>query len=364
MFIIKKIISIILALIVSVSMMTGCSSKPDSNSEDIAADPAVKRKEYNYLTGLPFAEGADKKARPIAVMINNLKIAHPQSGLTNADIIYEAVTEGGITRLMALYSDIEKIDKVGPVRSARDAFIEMMLPLNAIYVHIGSSTSATKMLNFYSYQDIDGIYLGSLAFQQNPELAKSKGPEHSWFTDKNLIKAGIEKNGIVTKNNFYPAFQFVEYGKDPVVPSGGNANNVAFAYSSYADVAFNYDASSGKYMKSAFGAPHMDADTNSQLAFDNVIIIIADVGIQEENGVLADIDMSGGTGYYFYGGKYEEITWEKGEPEQPLMLYGADGEILGVNTGKSYVGILDKDQLETMVISEETQTVASVERVQ
>ena len=213
----------------SVSMMTGCSSKPDSNSEDIAADSAVKRKEYNYLTGMPFAEGADKTARPIAVMINNLKIAHPQSGLTNADIIYEAVTEGGITRLMALYSDIEKIDKVAPVRSARDVFIEMMLPLNAIYVHIGSSTSATKMLNFYSYQDIDGIYLGSLAFQQNSELAKSKGPEHSWFTDKNLIKAGIEKNSIVTKNNFYPAFQFVEYGKDPVVPAGGNANNVAFA---------------------------------------------------------------------------------------------------------------------------------------
>jgi hypothetical protein len=46
------------------------------------------------------------------------------------------------------------------------------------------------------------------------------------------------------------------------------------------------------------------------------------------------------------------------------MLYGADGEILGVNTGKSYVGILDNDQLGTMVISEETQTVASVERVQ
>ena len=88
MFIIKKIISLILALIMSVSMMTGCSSKPDSNSEDIAADPAVKRKEYNYLTGMPFAEGADKTARPIAVMINNLKIAHPQSGLTNADIIY------------------------------------------------------------------------------------------------------------------------------------------------------------------------------------------------------------------------------------------------------------------------------------
>ena len=363
MFIIKKIISLMLALVMAMAVMTGCSNNGGEGQQE-SVDPTVKRKEYNYLTGMPFAEGADKTARPIAVMINNLKIAHPQSGLTNADIIYEAVTEGGITRLMAVYSDIEKIDKVGPVRSARDAFIEMMLPLNAIYVHIGSSTSATKMLDFYSYQDIDGIYLGSLAFEQNPELAKSKGPEHSWFTNKNLIKAGIERNNIATKNNFYPAFEFVEYGSDARLPEGGNASTVDFAYSSYANVSFSYDSATGKYLKNAFGVPHMDADTNTQLAFDNVIVMVTDVGIQAENGVLAEIDMSEGTGYYFFGGKYEEIKWSKGEPEEPLMLYNTDGDVLKVNTGKSYVGILGTDQLETMVISEEVQTTASVERVQ
>ncbi len=362
MFTIKKIISLMLALIMAVGFMTGCSGNGNENNDTV--DNTVKQKEYNYLTGLPFAEGADKTARPIAVMINNLKIAHPQSGLTNADIIYEAVTEGGITRLMALYSDIEKIDKVGPVRSARDRFIEMMLPLNAIYVHIGSSTSASDMLNFYSYLDIDGIYLGSLAFEQNAELAASKGPEHSWFTNKELIKAGIEKNNIPTKNNFYPAFDFVEYGKTARLPEDGNAISINYAYSSYANVGFSYDSSSGKYLKSAFGVPHMDADTNSQLAFDNVVVIVTDIGIQQDNGVLADVDMDGGKGYYFYGGKYEEITWEKGEPEQPLVLYNADGDVLKVNTGKSYVGILATDQLETMVISEEVQTTASVERVQ
>ena len=347
---IKKFISIMLALVMALAMMTGCSGSQGSG-EDEVVDPTVKRKEYNYLTGMPFDEDADKTARPIAVMINNLKIAHPQSGLSNADIIYEAVTEGGITRLMALYSDIEKIEKVGPVRSARDRFIEMMLPLNAIYVHIGSSTSASKMLNFYSYKDIDGIYLGSLAFEQNSELAKSKGPEHSWFTNKNLIKAGIEKNGITTKNNFYPAFDFVDYGQTRT-PEDGTASAVEFAYSSYATVGFTYDSENGKYLKTAFGVPHKDADTGSQLAFDNVVLLVTEVGIQEENGVLAEIDMSDGVGYYFYGGSFEKITWEKGEPEQPLVLYSSNGGVLQVNTGKSYVGILDIDQLNTLVITE------------
>ena len=145
---------------------------------------------------------------------------------------------------------------------------------------------------------------------------------------------------------------------------GENANTVSYAYSNYADVSFSYDASAGKYLKNAFGVPHMDADTNTQLAFDNVFVILADVGIQEENGVLADIDLTEGTGYYFYGGKYEEITWKKGQPEEPLLLYDADGEILKVNTGKSYIGILDAKQADSMAISEEVHTVASVERVQ
>lgn len=364
-FIIKKFIGLMLTVVMVLSVFTACSSQGEQQPDNGGNAPAVelKQKEYNYLTGMPFADGADKTARPVAIMINNLKIAHPQSGLTNADIIYEAVTEGGITRLMALYSDIEKIEKSGPVRSARDAFIEMMLPLNAIYVHIGVSTSAEKMLNFYSYQDIDGIYLGSLAFAQDSNLAKTKGPEHSWFTNKDLIRAGIEKNNIPTKNNFYPAFDFVEYGQTRTL-AGENANTVSYSYSDYADVSFGYDAATGKYMKNAFGVPHMDADTNTQLAFDNVFVILAKSGIQEENGVLADIDLTEGKGYYFHGGKYEEITWEKGQPEQPLLLYGKDGDILKVNTGKSYVGILDESREDGIIISEEVYSTASVERVQ
>ena len=156
----------------------------------------------------------------------------------------------------------------------------------------------------------------------------------------------------------------MEYGSDSRLPEGGSASHVEFAYSSYATVGFSYDSSSGKYLKSAFGVPHMDADTNSQLAFDNVVVILADTSIQAENGVLADIDLSEGKGYYFFGGNFEEISWSKGEPEQPLILKDKSGDVLKVNTGKSYVGILSSAQKDTIVISEETQTTASVERVQ
>ena len=360
---IKRIISMIMVLAMALTAFTACSKGGDEGEKAPEAGN-VPGKEYNYLTGLPVDENMDMSARPVAVMINNLKVALPQNGLENADLIYEAVTEGGITRLMAVYSDIDKIEKVGPVRSARDQFVEMMLPLNAIYVHIGASTSSERMLNFYSYQDIDGIYLGFLAFRQDAELAKTKGPEHSWFTNSELIKAGINKTGVETKNDFYPAFDFVDYEKeDRVLPLEG-ANTITFSYSGYADVGFAYDEETGRYKKSAFGIPHMDADTNTQVAFDNVFVLLTDVGIQEENGILPDFSMEGGSGYYFCNGHYEEITWKKGAPENPLILLDANGEVLKVNPGKSYIGLLDNEMADTIVISEEVQSVANVERVQ
>ncbi|MEG1781856.1 MAG: DUF3048 domain-containing protein [Oscillospiraceae bacterium] len=360
MLIIKKITSLLLILTLGVTLFTGCKKTQEKPGEpDIKVEPH----EYNYLTGLPFASGMSDNSRPVAVMINNAKAALPQSGLTNADIIYEMVTEGGVTRLMALYSDINNVGKVGPVRSARDQFIEFMLPLNAVYVHIGTSTSAKDMLNFYSYQDIDGIYLGSVAFEFDSERNKTKGAEHCWFTNSDLIKAGVNQTGIKTQSNFYPAFEFVPASEKPRVIEGKAANTISFNFSDYADVSITYDTATNKYMKYAFGAPQIDQDTNLQLSFDNVVILLTDIGVQP-NGVLADVALEKGKGYYFNGGKYEAITWEKGEPNQPLILKNSKKDLLKVNPGKSYVAVLGNDKVDTLAISEDVSTVASVERVQ
>ena len=319
-----------------------------SSAPSDAPSSTVSNRKINYLTG-ETATG-DNTIRPVAVMISNAKVNIPQSGISNADIIYEAVTEGGVTRLMALYSNMDTIGKTGSIRSARDQFIQLMLPLNAIYVHIGTSTSAKRMLDFYSYNDIDGIYLGFLAFQYDTEMAKIKSSEHCWFTNSDLIKAGIEKNSITTKNSFYPAFNFTESGS--VVPlESDDVQQVKFSYSGYSDVTFTWDKNQNKFLKTAFGVPHTDAENGQQLAFDNVFIILTDIGIQEENGILPEFDFeSGGSGWYFYGGKMQEITWKKGEPVDPLIIMDKGGNPIKVNTGKTYVGVLGNDRLDTVEI--------------
>ncbi len=331
----------------------GSDGRKEPSKSGDAPSSLVSNDKINYLTGE--AAVGDNTIRPVAIMVSNAKVNIPQSGISNADIIYEAVTEGGVTRLMALYSNIDSIGKTGSIRSARDQFIQLMLPLNAIYVHIGTSTSAKRMLDFYSYNDIDGIYLGFLAFQYDTEMAKIKSSEHCWFTDSSLIRAGIEKNGIPTKNSFYPAFNFTEPGS--VVPlEGDDVKQINYSYSGYSNVSFTWDREKGKFLKTAFGVPHTDAENGQQLAFDNVFIIVTDIGVQEENGILPDFDFkSGGSGWYFYGGKMQEITWKKGEPVDPLIILDKSGEPIKVNTGKTYVGILGTDRLDTVEFITETE---------
>ena len=93
---------------------------------------------FSYLTGEPI----DKKAgiqRPYAIMINNIKEGLPQSGVSQADVIYEAQVEGGITRLMALFQDVDDVEKIGSIRSARHYYIDFANDYDAIYVHYGQS---------------------------------------------------------------------------------------------------------------------------------------------------------------------------------------------------------------------------------
>ena len=178
------------------------SEQPDVN-EDVQ-NIVVEEREYNYITGEEL-KGGDNTQRPVAVMIDNSKFAQPQYGTADADIIYEMVTEGGITRLMAVFDKLDDIQRLGPVRSARDQFVQFMLPLNAVYVHIGTSIYANEMLNFYHYQNIDGLYLGVSSFDYDETRAKTYAHEHCWFTNADLIRNGINSTGINTTGNLYPA---------------------------------------------------------------------------------------------------------------------------------------------------------------
>ena len=289
--------------------------------------------------------------RPVAVMVDNSKYAMPQSGIEAAEIIYEMVTEGGITRLMAVFSDIDKVEDVGPIRSARDQFVQFMLPLNAIYVHIGTSIYASEMLNFYHYQDIDGLYLGVSSFVFDSKRAEKYAHEHCWYTDDGMIEEGMRRTGLSINGNLYPAFNFADYREGAVtLDTGLEADEISFRFSDYADAAFHFDKEENRYYKDTFGAPQIDESTGNQIAFENVILLETDITLYPD-GICTAFDFeAGGMGYYFYGGRYIPVTWQKGQPEEPLQLFDTEGSLIEINTGKTYVAVIDKEMLDTLKI--------------
>ena len=358
MFIIKKLVSVFLAALLALSM-AACSAKTPSEGGSSAPqqpEEPVKNREYNYITGEAFKDGESSTNRPVAVMIDNSKYALPQSGIEAADIIYEMVTEGGITRFMAVYSDMNKFTLAGPVRSARDQFVQFVLPLNAIYVHIGTSIYANDMLNYYKYQDIDGLYLGVTSFDFDKERAKYLAHEHCWYTKPNLVLDGINATGLSTTGNLNPAFNFADYNNgDITFEKGKAAVDITYRLSNYADAAFHFNSGDGRYYKDCFGAPQLDKDTGNQLSFDNVFLLYTAVGLYPD-GLCTSFDFSKGDGYYFFNGEYIPVKWSKGSPENPLVITDENGEEIEVNPGKSYVAFIDNSMKETLVISETVPT--------
>lgn len=318
------------------------------------------------LTGKKLAEDAPLQRRPLAVMVDNVRAALPQRGLMQADIVYEMVTESGITRLMAVYADYTKMPEVGPVRSARDQHVQLAFPLDALYLHVGGSTYANEMLSLYHYEDksINGRNAPG-ALELDADRNALSAIEHCWFTNGALFTQAAETYKLDTAlPAVRPAFQFVPYDAPPRVLTGGDALGVEVRFSGYTTCTLVYNAETRRYEKSQFGAPQMDENTGQQLAFDNVLVLFTDV-TKYPDGVLANVRYAfGGVGVYCSGGRYEKVRWMKGAPEEPLRIVSTDGTEtpVALNPGTTYVAIADLGVYPHFRISAVTPSAAKPQR--
>lgn len=349
----RKWISLLLAAVMCLGA-AACREETETSSSEttVTHEDALKDAEIltvNSITGQPLAEGVEDGMRPVAVMVDNAAAALPQRGISSADAIVEMITEGGITRLMALYADVNSMPQVGPVRSARDQHLQFALPLNAFAVHIGTSVYANNLLNLYSYKTIDGWYLGSTAFWFDEARKRDQGrlEEHCWYTDAALVSAGIDAIGEERVGKGYTLFPFASSAR---TLDGLDAPDMSFSFSDKANVSFVYNTDDGRYYKSQNGSPHQDEANGVQLSFDNVLVLRAQVGLKED-AFCSDYDLNGGQGWYFAGGKCVELTWTKGAPESPLEFFTTDGQELEINPGKSYLAVIPEEQAQTLVVN-------------
>lgn len=328
------------------SIPTNAQSTSDILATQETTQAPIAR-DVNPLTGLSgFNENAYGK-RPIAVVVENAPAARPQWGLCSPDIVIEGIVEGGITRMLWLYADVNTIPKVGPLRSARHDFVEMAEGLNAIFVHWGGSWAAYETIKTDNIDHIDGMtYSGQYFFR---DKSRNVALEHTGYTNGESIAKALSGLGINTELNtaYFSPFKFSAQDT-PATPAGGVCQSVSFVFSSSYKHEFKYNATDKLYYNFMNTNPMVE-DSGKQMAVTNVIVLYCPIYPWNDAKGHMEMDLTGGTGVLVTSGGYENISWKKGEPNNLLKLFVADGSELKLNPGKSYIGFVSDLQGNTKI---------------
>lgn len=347
------------AVCLLLSLLAGCAKPPEPVQTPPPAvenpiiipkpEPPIVEPEptgpADPLTGL-VTEEKIAKTIPIAVMINNYHLAFPQYGIAKAGIIYECMAEGSITRLMAIFNNYADIPEIGPVRSARDYFIDLAYNHGAYYIHYGGSPQAYAKVKSNAVKNLDGLSsLDGIMFWRDKERLK-KGSymiEHSVFTSGEKIIKGLNYKKYETESTeeIAPAFLFV---KEDYTPSGGVvANKVTIPYGTYTVPIFTYDKERKLYLREQVKGAHIDGATGEQLAVKNVLVLyVPQKIIAKDKAGRLDIDMiTKGKGLYITNGVAVPILFEKKALKEPIVYTTQDGKTLEVNCGQTFINCLD-----------------------
>ena len=368
----------ILAVLLPILILTACKT-PKEAAEDTQniqetqtpqiveteTDPAaevVDEDIVSYFTGLPCTK-EQQQHRPLAVMLNNIKEGCPQSGTSEASIIYECPVEGRITRLMGIFEDYEHVEKIGSIRSCRDYFVFLANEYDCIYCHFGQATPYVgDYLNSDGVDNISGAVSGIERPATNTfyRVSERKAPHNVYINTEGLLE-DIEKFGYRTtlREGYTPKFTFLKDGDDAykndqsatVLYPGGKETGKANGFSTVQS-RFEYNAQDGKYYRFQYGGEHIDEVTGQQLKFDNVVFQYCHGEVRDVHDYLA-FGCHGDNGYkvqVFTQGKMKEGTWKRTEDTLPATYTDYDGNPIPLTPGKTWVCIIWNDYADDVVI--------------
>lgn len=333
----KILIGILIVLVIICGVLLGIKfwGGKSQDSENIANENSVITVELNDETdNTPKSKYAGNQ-RTIAIMIDNVGDARPQTSLNQAMLVYEAYVEGGLTRYLAIYKNVE-IDTIGPTRSARPVFIDYALENDSIFVHYGGSPKALTEVTQYQMDNVNGIESPGNVFWRTNE----KAAPHNALTGTDRIWEYVETKGYrktTTERNV------LNYVLDDVkLEEGQTAETVSVPYSG-AKVKYLYNAETGLYERYLSDSLQKDWLTGETITTKNIIITIANnYTTDEENGYgRQQIENIGEKdGYYITNGKAVKIKCVKNSRTEKTVYKDLEGNEIEVNDGNTYIQIV------------------------
>ncbi len=299
-----------------------------------------------------------EKRRPLGVMIENHKEARPQSGLTAADIIYEAVAEGGITRFLAIFY-CKDAKYIGPVRSARIYFVDTLQEYGRypLYAHVGGANTPgpadalgeIRRLNWDSYNDLNQFGVPFPYYWRDYERLPSRATEHTVYsTTAKLWEYAKNKRDLtdVDENNKRWDEEFIKWKFKEDAQEKGNLTKVSFDFwvgkSDYS-VEWQYDKTTNSFKRFNGGEPHQDKNNDKQLEVKNVIVVYMQESSANdgyEGGHLLYKTIGEGKAIVFEDGKATEGIWRRKSVTQRIKFYDKKEQEVTFNRGQIFIEIL------------------------
>ncbi|SDE08347.1 Protein of unknown function [Paenibacillus sp. UNCCL117] len=307
------------------------------------------------LTGMKIP--SPNEVRPVMVVVNNAPQARPQSGLSQADLLFEVLAEGEITRLIAFYQSRSTTDPVGPVRSIRPYFISLGKGYGAVQVHAGGSPDGYETIRRQKIENLDEITNAGTYFWRE----KSRKAPHNLYTSIDSARQGADKRGFPGQGNAEPVYSFLQTPEAAAASTSAGTTtagttttgaavglggvdasriDITFLLKSYL-VSYEYDQTTSSYKRFIDKAPHIDLNNGEALQAANVIVMGAEHRVLDREG-RRDVKLTGsGPALLFQQGKAITIEWRREQENSPVRWYEQGREVALV-PGQTHVMIVPK----------------------
>lgn len=274
--------------------------------------------------------------RPVAVMIENSPDARPQRGLAGADLVYEAMVEGSITRFMAVYSQSFPTN-VGPVRSARSYYLDWLSEYDAIYAHAGGSPTALDRIRSYGIKDYPH---NNDSYWREPKAGVAS--EHTLYADVSKIAGfAVSKKGWSTTSDYKP-WLF----KDPAdVAAATGPITINYSGAQF-KVDWTFSNATNEYSRSMAGAAHKDRDSGEQIKAKTVVVMTVQRAANapykdtKKESEWSMTTIGSGPVSVFFDGARIDGTWKKTSRTERTRFYDSADKEIELNRGKIWVQVI------------------------
>lgn len=294
-------------------------------------EPTPVLKFYRILDGIAVDEESKINPPIFAVQVENMVDARPLSGISKANLVYEAISEAGITRFLALYVSDNFVKEIGPVRSARPYYVDWASEYGALYAHSGGSPEALRLIPEYDVLDLNEFSNGKYFWRSRQRYAP-----HNLYTSTELLSEAFAiKNGEV--KNFEP-WQFKNETEFDGRPSEERRIKIYFSTKTY-EVGWQYNRETNDYLRYQAGIIQQDRD-GSEVRAKNIVVQFVKMVTLDVVGRKRMETVGSGAAIVFQDGLKIEGEWHKEKKGDRTKFYDSNGIEIKFNPGVTWIEVV------------------------